>query len=149
MNRRHFLAGSAAVAGTGLLSGRGPGISAQATKSDSSGTSAPEQIATAHFPDGFLWGMATASYQVEGGWKEDGKGESIWDRWAHTMGKIRGAGTGDVACDHYRLYPQDIANLKQLNQKSYRFSISWARIQPKGRGAVNQKGIDHYKRARW
>lgn len=146
MNRRHFLAGSAAIAGTGLLSGRGAGISVQTTTSDSSGTSAPEHIATAHFPDGFLWGMATASYQVEGGWKEDGKGESIWDRWAHTVGRIRGSGTGDVACDHYRLYPQDIAILKQLNQKSYRFSISWARIQPRGRGAVNQKGIDHYKR---
>ena len=90
--------------------------------------------------------MATASYQVEGAWKEDGKGESIWDRWTHTVGKIKGAATGDVACDHYHLYPQDISLLKQLNQKSYRFSVSWARIQPTGHGAVNQKGIDHYKR---
>jgi beta-glucosidase len=105
-----------------------------------------EEISEAHFPDGFLWGLATASYQVEGAWNEDGKGESIWDRWTHTVGKIRGAGTGDVACDHYHLYPQDIALMKQLNQKSYRFSISWARIQPTGRGALNQKGIDHYKR---
>jgi len=105
-----------------------------------------EEISAAHFPDGFLWGLATASYQVEGAWSEDGKGESIWDRWTHTVGKIRGAGTGDVACDHYHLYPQDIALMKQLNQKSYRFSISWARIQPTGRGALNQKGIDHYKR---
>ena len=90
--------------------------------------------------------MATAAFQVEGAWKEDGKGESIWDRWTHTVGKIRGAGTGDVACNHYHLYSQDIAMLKRLNQKSYRFSISWARIQPSGRGAVNSKGIDHYKR---
>ncbi|MBV9180088.1 MAG: family 1 glycosylhydrolase [Acidobacteria bacterium] len=90
--------------------------------------------------------MATASYQVEGAWNEDGKGESIWYRWTHTLGKIRGAGTGDTACDHYHVYPQDIAILKRLNQKSYRLSISWARIQPSGRGAVNQKGLDHYKR---
>jgi beta-glucosidase len=103
-------------------------------------------IASAKFPDGFLWGMATASYQVEGAWDEDGKGESIWDRYAHGVGHIKGGDTGDVACDHYHLYKQDIAILKRLNQKSYRFSISWARIQPNGPGAPNQKGIDHYKR---
>src|SRR5215469_5629160 len=99
-----------------------------------------------HFPKDFYWGAATASYQVEGAWKEDGKGESIWDRFAHTTGKIKGAATGDVACDEYHLYPQDIAILKRLNQKSYRFSISWSRIQPTGRGPANQKGIDHYSR---
>jgi beta-glucosidase len=76
--------------------------------------------------------MATASYQVEGAWNKDGKGESIWDRWAHKQGHIKGAGTGGVACDHYHRYPEDIAILKRLNQKSYRFSISWPRIQPSG-----------------
>ncbi|HTU51176.1 MAG TPA: family 1 glycosylhydrolase [Acidobacteriaceae bacterium] len=146
MNRRHFLTASAAIAGTGLLTPRGAGMSAQTTTPHERHTPTVEQVATAQFPEGFLWGMATASYQVEGAWNEDGKGESIWDRWTHTVGKIRGAGTGDVACDHYHRYPQDIAMLKQLNQKSYRFSISWARIQPSGRGPVNQKGIDHYKR---
>jgi beta-glucosidase len=101
---------------------------------------------TARFPDGFLWGMATASYQVEGAWNEDGKGESIWDRFTHTKGKVKGATTGDIACDQYHLYPQDIAILKRLSQKSYRFSISWPRIQPIGTGTPNQKGLDHYSR---
>jgi len=103
-------------------------------------------IREARFPEGFLWGAATASYQVEGAWDEDGKGESIWDRFAHTPGKVRGGVTGDVACDQYHLYPQDIALAKQLNLKSYRFSISWPRIQPAGIGAPNLKGIDHYSR---
>jgi beta-glucosidase len=104
------------------------------------------KIESARFPDGFLWGMATASYQVEGAWNEDGKGESIWDRYAHVPGHIKGGDTGDVACDHYHRYKEDIAILRRLNQKSYRFSISWARIQPSGTGAPNQKGLDHYKR---
>ena len=146
MNRREFLVGATAATGTALGVSATVGTSNNLTQPEdhsSSITSASEGLV---FPDGFLWGMATASYQVEGAWNEDGKGESIWDRWAHTRGKIRGAGTGDVACDHYHLYPQDIAMLKRLNQKSYRFSVSWARIQPRGRGAVNQKGIDHYKR---
>ena len=144
MNRRQFLARSMAVAGTDALSRHGFNLQAQTTARTPAPT--PNQISTVSFPDNFLWGMATASYQVEGAWNEDGKGESIWDRWTHTIGKIRGGGTGDVACNHYHLYPQDIAILKRLNQKSYRFSISWARIQPSGRGPVNQKGIDHYKR---
>ncbi len=103
-------------------------------------------IQKARFPEGFLWGTATASYQVEGAWNEDGKGESIWDRFTHTPGKVRGGVTGDVACDQYHLYRQDIALAKRLSQKSYRFSISWARLQPAGTGAPNIKGIDHYSR---
>jgi beta-glucosidase len=98
------------------------------------------------FPKGFFWGAATASYQVEGAVHEDGRGESIWDRFAHTPSKIRGAATGDVACDQYHRYKQDIALMKSLNIKSYRFSIAWPRIQPSGRGAVNQLGLDHYSR---
>ena len=94
-------------------------------------------IQTARFPEGFLWGTATASYQVEGTWNEDGKGESIWDRFTHTPGKVRGGVTGDLACDQYHLYKQDIAMAKRLNQKSQRFSISWPRIQPSGTGAPN------------
>jgi beta-glucosidase len=90
--------------------------------------------------------VATASYQNEGAWKEDGKGESIWDRFTHITGKVRGGVTGDVACDQYHLYPQDIALAKSLHQKSYRFSISWPRIQPTGTGAPNRKGLDHYSR---
>ena len=85
--------------------------------------------------------MATAAYQVEGAWNEDGKGESIWDRFVHTTGKIKGAATADVACDHYHRFPEDIAILKRLHQKSHRSSISWARIQPTGSGAANPKGL--------
>lgn len=138
MNRRQFVAAALAASGNSLLSER---ANAQVPTQNSAATDvSPASSANPiTFPDGFLWGMATASYQVEGAWNEDGKGESIWDRWTHTVGKIRGAGTGDTACDHYHLYPQDIAILKQLHQKSYRFSISWARIQPSGRGPVNQK----------
>jgi beta-glucosidase len=148
MNRRQFLANSVvAAAGSALIREDGSAASLPAADQPPGSFSGEvAESATAPFPDGFLWGMATASYQVEGAWNEDGKGESIWDRWTHTVGKIRGGGTGDVACDHYHLYPQDIAMLKRLNQKSYRFSISWARIQPSGRGSINQKGIDHYKR---
>ncbi len=97
------------------------------------------------FPSNFYWGSATASYQVEGAWKEDGKGESIWDHFAHTTGKIKGAATGDVACDSYHLSKEDVAIMKQLNLKSCRFSVAWPRIQPDGTGAVNQKGLDYYK----
>lgn len=98
------------------------------------------------FPKDFLWGVATASYQTEGAWKEDGKGESIWDRFAHTVGKIKGAGTGDVACDSYHRYKEDVALAKKLNVNSYRFSISWPRIQANGTGQPNPKGLDYYKR---
>lgn len=98
------------------------------------------------FPKNFMWGSATAAYQVEGAWKADGKGESIWDRYAHTVGKIKGAATGDVACDSYHRYKEDIALAKQLNLTSYRFSISWPRIQANGTGPANPKGLDYYKR---
>jgi len=104
------------------------------------------EVGRATFPKNFLWGSATASYQVEGAWKADGKGESVWDRFAHTPSIIKGAATGDVACDQYNLYRQDIALMQRLGLKSYRFSIAWPRIQPKGTGAVNEKGLDHYKR---
>ena len=110
-------------------------------------TGVPEvDVAGARFPEHFLFGTATASYQVEGAWKADGKGESIWDHFAHTQGKIKGGDTGDVACDTYHRYKEDVAIMKQLNQKSCRFSVAWTRIQPTGTGAVNQKGLDFYSR---
>ena len=98
------------------------------------------------FPQDFLWGAATASYQIEGAWQEDGKGESIWDRFTHTPGKIKKGHTGDVACDSYHRYAEDIALMREMNQTSYRFSIAWPRIQPNGSGPPNAKGLDHYRR---
>ena len=98
------------------------------------------------FPDGFIWGAATAAYQIEGAWNEDGKGESIWDRFSHTPGTIEDGSTGDVACDHYHRWREDIALMKELGLEAYRFSVSWPRILPAGRGKVNQAGIDFYSR---
>ncbi len=103
-------------------------------------------MARIRFPEGFHWGAATASYQIEGAWNEDGKGESIWDRFAHTPGRIQTGETGDVACDSYHRFEEDVALLKEMNLSSYRFSIGWPRIQPDGRGAVNSKGLDYYAR---
>jgi beta-glucosidase len=98
------------------------------------------------FPENFLWGAATASYQIEGSWNTHGKGESTWDRFAHTPGKIRNNDTGDVADDHYRLWKKDIGLMKKLGLKAYRFSIAWPRILPTGRGKVNKKGLDFYNK---
>jgi beta-glucosidase len=98
------------------------------------------------FPEDFMWGAATSAYQVEGAWNEDGKGESIWDRFAHTPGRIMDGSTGDVACDHYHRWREDIALMKEMGLKAYRFSISWPRVLPAGRGRVNRKGLDFYSR---
>src|SRR6476469_10010413 len=98
------------------------------------------------FPPAFVWGTATSSYQIEGAVHEDGRGESIWDRFSHTPGKIEDRSTGDVACDHYHLWRDDIALMKDLGLHAYRFSIAWPRIIPTGRGQVNQAGIDFYSR---
>ena len=98
------------------------------------------------FPKDFVWGVATASYQIEGAWNVDGKGESIWDRFSHTVGKVKGADTGDVACDSYHRFKEDVEIAKKLNVKSYRFSVAWPRIQADGTGKPNQKGLDYYKR---
>lgn len=98
------------------------------------------------FPRDFFWGVATAAYQIEGAWNEDGKGESIWDRFAHQVGTIKGGATGDTACDSYHRYRDDIAHMRTLGINSYRFSIAWPRIQPTGRGRAEQRGLDYYRR---
>jgi beta-glucosidase len=98
------------------------------------------------FPSDFVWGAATASYQIEGGWDEDGKGESIWDRFSHTPGKVAEGHTGDIACDHYHRWREDVVLMKELGLKAYRFSVSWPRVLPQGRGKVNQLGLDFYSR---
>jgi beta-glucosidase len=98
------------------------------------------------FPSNFLWGAATAAYQIEGAWNEDGKGESIWDRFSHTPGKIINGDTGNVACDHYHRYPEDIALMRQIGLKAYRFSVSWPRVLPAGFGRINPGGLDFYDR---
>jgi beta-glucosidase len=98
------------------------------------------------FPDGFRWGVATAAYQVEGGWDEDGKGALIWDTYAHTPGNIANDDTGDVANDHYHQYKEDVASMKSIGANAYRFSIAWPRIFPEGTGEPNWKGVDFYSR---
>jgi beta-glucosidase len=98
------------------------------------------------FPDGFLWGVAGSAYQIEGAWNKDGKGESIWDRFSHTPGHIKNGETGDTACDHYHRYKEDVALMKELGVQAYRFSISWPRVLPKGKGDANRAGLDFYRR---
>jgi beta-glucosidase len=109
-------------------------------------TSAASAGATRAFPKGFLWGSATAAYQVEGAVAEDGRGPSIWDTFSHTPGKVANNATGDVADDHYHRYAEDIALMKALGVKGYRFSISWPRVFPSGSGSPNPKGLDFYNR---
>jgi beta-glucosidase len=98
------------------------------------------------FPHDFLWGAATSAYQIEGSPLADGAGPSIWHRFAHTPRRIRSGDTGDVACDHYRRFREDVALMRELGLKAYRFSIAWGRVLPAGTGAVNAKGLDHYER---
>ncbi len=98
------------------------------------------------FGQDFFWGTSAASFQIEGAWNEDGKGESIWDRFCHIPGKVDNGDTGDVACDHYHRYPEDIAIMKQLGIQVQRLSISWPRIYPDGKGRINPKGIEFYQK---
>jgi beta-glucosidase len=98
------------------------------------------------FPDGFHWGAATSAYQIEGSPLADGAGPSIWQRFAHTPGMMVNGDTGDIACDHYRRYKDDVQLMKALGLKGYRFSINWARVLPEGTGRVNPKGLDFYSR---
>ena len=97
-------------------------------------------------PTDFVWGAATAAYQIEGAVDEDGRGESVWDRFCATPGKVRNGDSGAVACDFYHRYPEDIALMRELGLDAFRFSIAWPRILPNGRGRVNEAGLDFYDR---
>jgi len=101
---------------------------------------------TKSFPAGFTWGAATAAYQIEGAANEDGRGESVWDRFCATPGKVRNGDSGAVACDFYHRYHDDIALMRELGIDAFRFSIAWPRVLPEGRGRVNQAGLDFYDR---
>lgn len=98
------------------------------------------------FPAGFLWGSGTSAYQVEGGVDADGRGASIWDTFSVSPGAVLGGDTGAIAADQYHRYPEDVALLRRLGHRMYRFSVAWPRIQPDGRGPANQRGLDHYRR---
>src|SRR5216110_3974738 len=97
-------------------------------------------------PADFVWGTATASFQIEGASRADGRGESIWDRFCATPGKVRNGDTGEVACDFYHRYREDVALMRELGLDAFRFSIAWPRVLPEGRGRVNQAGLDFYDR---
>ena len=102
--------------------------------------------ASAKAPPGFLWGVSTSSYQIEGAAHEDGRGLSIWDTYSHIPGKIKNNDTGDVACDHYHRYREDVALMQEFGVQAYRFSVAWPRILPEGRGAINKAGLAFYDR---
>lgn len=141
LSRRSFARLAASAAGIAALPSSAPAAAAQTANQSTARTSAKPG-----FPAGFLWGSATASYQVEGAVKEDGRGPSIWDTFSHLAGKTHNGDTGDVADDSYHRYAEDVALMKDLGLKTCRFSIAWSRIFPSGTGTPNPKGIDHYKK---
>src|SRR5215471_4390722 len=98
------------------------------------------------FPSDFLWGAATSAYQIEGSPLADGAGPSIWHRFSHTPGRVARGENGDVACDFYRRFPEDVSRMRDLGLNAFRFSISWSRVLPEGTGRVNPKGLDFYSR---
>ena len=106
----------------------------------------PGENSSYRFPDGFAWGVATASCQIEGAWAEDGKGESIWDRFATLPGKIRDGSNPSIACDHYHRFEEDLDLIQSLGLGHYRFSVAWPRIRPDGDGAINERGLEFYDR---
>lgn len=139
MKRRSFLKSAAALAAAPAF----PALIARASAADLPAIPAPTPLS---FPQGFLWGTATAAYQVEGAVHADGRGPSIWDTFSHTPGKTYEGETADVTDDDYHLYNEDVALMKDLGVKTYRFSIAWPRVFPQGTGTPNPKGLDFYKR---
>lgn len=106
----------------------------------------PEKVYQVEFPDHFVWGSATASYQVEGAGREDGRGPCVWDMFCRTPGAVFDGHTGEVACDHYHRWKEDIGIMQQIGLQAYRFSVAWPRIQPEGVGKPNPKGLEFYDR---
>lgn len=135
MDRKEWLK-TAGLIGAGLIAGQGKAanwlMDSEMTRND--------------FGKDFLWGVATAAYQIEGAWKEDGKGLSVWDTFSHRRGKIKTGENGDMACDFFHRYRDDMTLLRQMNFRNFRFSTSWSRIMPEGRGRINEKGLDFYQR---
>jgi len=119
----------------------GSGVSEVSSVSD-----ADTEALARRFPAGFTWGFAASAYQIEGAAREDGRGPSIWDTFSHTPGRVVNGDTGDIACDHYHRYRDDVRLMAELGAQAYRFSVSWPRVVPSGSGAVNQRGIDFYRR---
>ena len=150
LTRRKFLQsmlGAGAAAGLpGTFSACGGSSKAIAAAPASAAAQLFDTSSGVTFPKGFFWGTATAAYQTEGAWNEDGKGESIWDRFAHTPGKVKNGDTGDAACDSFHRWREDVDLMRAMNLNSHRFSIAWPRIQPSGSGAANSKGVDYYDR---
>jgi beta-glucosidase len=142
LSRRTF----AKVAGTAALASTAANTFGAAGPTVNTETSMSTLPAGREFPKSFLWGTATASYQVEGAVNEDGRGPSIWDTFSHTPGKVVNNATGDVADDHYHRYKEDVQLMKALGVKAYRFSIAWPRVFPQGTGTPNPKGLDFYYR---
>ena len=132
MRRRSFLK-AAAVAGLAGTAG-GRAVLAQPAET------------VAAFPKGFLWGVSTSSYQIEGAVNADGRGPSVWDTFSHAYGKVVNGDTGAVACDHYNRYAEDVELMARAGMRAYRFSVAWPRVQPTGTGAPNAKGLDFYDR---
>ncbi|MFZ0211454.1 MAG: GH1 family beta-glucosidase [Candidatus Acidiferrales bacterium] len=146
LTRREFLSASAGTALVFASSGAAPG----AHNSDAPALVAPQQSPAAPqgapFDEKFLWGAGMSAYQTEGAPREDGKGLSVWDEFAHKPGKIRDGQTGDVACDFYHRYAEDIGHMREMGFRAFRFSVSWPRVMPEGTGRANPKGLDFYSR---
>ncbi|MBF0094191.1 MAG: family 1 glycosylhydrolase, partial [Alphaproteobacteria bacterium] len=106
----------------------------------------PSATSCAGLPENFVWGASTSAYQIEGAAREDGRGPSIWDTRCRTKGGVTDGSSGDVACDHYHRWPEDVGLMKEMGVAAYRFSVAWPRVLPRGRGAVNEAGLDFYDR---
>ncbi|SCL71810.1 GH1 family beta-glucosidase [Micromonospora chersina] len=151
LRRAALSATAAGAARTGLAGAAAAGtVASAAAVAGCDGTPDPHDDAdpdgALRFPSDFGWGAATSAYQIEGAAKEDGRGESVWDTFSHTPGRTRNGDTGDVAADHYHRYAQDLDLMRDLGLRSYRFSISWPRVQADGSGGPNQRGLDFYRR---